>query len=306
MKRCRLQSCVLGVALASSLAGAAAASEARPLDESGATLIVVMPAGDACELFRWSPLSRERETLASWQSCPKDLYVSELRPVLIVIHSDTGQEIDLETGEVGEAFVLPGPARPDKPLRPSLARAGHLADGRLAVAFEVVEEDDDTTREVFVRAPDSPERWERISRRHCGRWEDCTFSDLNGRSWDLYGQRSLWSDAQLENPRVEGRTIEGTEPEHYRLELAGSSDASDRATLAFDIYMSDHGSGPLTFDVSRVHGGGLERLTRHQCAASLHREFLVLRRFARQPTEVYDVLSGRSLFGPVVFATWVP
>lgn len=168
-------------------------------------VLVFVERQKGCTLKLFDTISKKITVLADLKKCPEDSFVSDDPGAVLLRFGDTLQIIEARNPQ-SEGRVIPL-LKPDKadPKR-QFQRAGFLADGRVATAYQSPKPEKNnqagtaTEWELFAYQEG---QWACIERRSCYTSSWCLHTPLRGRNWKALGDEDqVWHPYLSLNPLV--------------------------------------------------------------------------------------------------------
>jgi hypothetical protein len=289
--------------------GADAGSGSEKSKPLYAGLVFVKEAADICQINFWKPGTPRPIPIASWKTCPQNVFVSDGKRTIIVIKDRWMQEISVSsTKRRRPALKLPEPIIRRGNYWPDIISAGYLANGELGVTFRARQPGGASVSSLYGRVRN---QWSLLEKKPCRGEQGCMFPRLSGRSihdqsWS--NKNRIWHQRQKRNPYYRDQRVVLSARKTYDSEIR---------EMTFDIngkksvmtYVVEPGNVPgevntLAVEL-RVPGAKTRLLTRKKCNTSLVDKYLLIRKELEDGPRLIDLETGNSTFGHLKAATWI-
>lgn len=302
-----------------------------PVDDTVVKLLFGQRDNMQCTISLWDPHRQTTKTLYTSDSdCSERAFVSDGLETLYVVRNATLHVIPFDGKKARLSLILPTQeiqsrlAKLKDEFRVQIRKAynreddlewlsanpvalGYLKSGEMALAINTIGPTDGTHAYLYILR--SKGTWEMVKEKACGRFDNCQFGEINGRSLDdWHFKRAIWHEQHRENHFLLSKEIQierGTEYDYKNATIQFKINNQISALTYTTISGPDTGA-TLTLGVGlRIGDGEKITLTDQQCKTSFALRYLLLMRFWGKAMELIDVGTGKSLFGPLAFATWV-
>lgn len=289
--------------------GAYAGSGSGKLKRQYAGLVFVKEATDICEIKFWKPGTPKPIPVATWKTCPQNVFISDGKRTVIVVKGRWMQEISVSSTKLTRPpLKLPEPIIRQGNYWPDIISAGYLASGKLGVAFRARQAGGASISYLYGR---DHHEWSLLEKKACRGEQGCKFPRLSGRSisdhnWN--NQNRIWHQEQKRNPYYRGQRVVLPSYKTYDSEIR---------EMTFDIngkksvmtYVVEPGNNPgevntLAVEL-RVPGAKNKLLTRKRCNTSLVDKYLLIKKEREDGPQLIDLETGKSTFGHLKYATWM-
>jgi len=181
-----------------------ASAAARPAD---GRLAYVQYADAGCKVGLWDSKSGASKVMGSLPECPEAVSVTSHEQALVLIFPASIRLVDLSSGKVGDAILLPAEAV-SKTRDTTRSLAGHMPDGSLALSVRDYAPKYGVVGRLFLYKDGA---WKKTADQPCDEYEDCPFqASIQARQLDdAYGvgPDGLFNESLTKDPYVVGRSV---------------------------------------------------------------------------------------------------
>jgi len=306
------------------------ADAAPPIDNGPVRMLYRLRNDEGCNVMLWDPqLDTKKSVYASTSECPEYAFVADGSGEMFLVDDNKVQVISLDDETPSYFLELPVKminiqlealkARKQAEIRQAyereddldwmsakLAAFGYLSSGELAFATYSTGPADGTYAYLYARSGDT---WALLEDKGCHRFDECRFSQLNGRlfrDWPL--QRTAWhpnlrknrffvSKEILRRPRDEWTGRDAA----VRFDIDGQI-----STITYASTEGGHGGGTYTTRVElHLTDSDPILLTNNDGNNSFAGQYVLIGREYRRSAELFDLKTGISVFGQLGLATWI-
>lgn len=295
-----------------------------PVDDRATRLLLARTAEPGCSLVVWEPTgSGETTVFESESSCPERVFMTDDDTVLL-IEDNSVQVVPIDGEKPRRSFELP-----EQELRAPLAELraevresydrdmglawmnpepvalGFLDTDAIGLALHLRGPADEIYAYLFGRSANA---WELLAQKDCIRFDPCVFPEIDGRAIDDWpDERAAWHPYLRQNPYFLGsESAPGDGASTRRKTTLRFNIEGNVSTVKFGTAADETTGRRVTISMElRVDDGDTVSLMKGPGASSFAGRYVLIHPAASAAVELFDLQTGRSVFGPLAAAAWM-